>query len=408
MTMVDIEQRLRSLASGNDRQKHLDGLDVLRHIGGQNFGGPINSLADFSEDLARFTVQFAYGDVLSRAGLDLRCRQILTVSMLLAHGSAQAQLAFHLNGLLNVGGTADDVVDLLYLAAGLLGFPAAVNAVPIVREVFADRGIAGRGEKSLVPPRVPDGSPDRFEALAAFAPEFLNWRQRALEGEMFAAIRMEPKDAHLAASAMLGAGGKSSENFDQHLAAAVAAGAGRLDVTEMIIQLSVYCGFPAALNAASRAKTLFESKMKTAPARQQSDRASPSSDTTRFKRGADVLAATSGGSGAGVVDSFKDVDSDLGNLIVAHCYGDIFCRDGLEPKVRELTACAALAAQGTVAAEKPLAVHIDAALNLGATREEIVETLFNVIPYAGYPLVEKALLIAAERLSVFDTKQTER
>jgi 4-carboxymuconolactone decarboxylase len=106
-----------------------------------------------------------------------------------------------------------------------------------------------------------------------------------------------------------------------------------------------------------------------------------------------------------VVDSFKDVAPGLGRLIVAHCYGDIFCRRGLEPKVRELSAISALAAQGTVAAEKPLGVHIDAALNLGATREEVVETLFNVIPYAGYPLIEKALLIAHDRISSFNEKQ---
>lgn len=36
---------------------------------------------------------------------------------------------------------------------------------------------------------------------------------------------------------------------------------------------------------------------------------------------------------------------------------------------------------------------------LGASRKEIVETLFNVIPHAGYPLEEKALLIAQERMS---------
>lgn len=76
--------------------------------------------------------------------------------------------------------------------------------------------------------------------------------------------------------------------------------------------------------------------------------------------------------------------------------------------MRELTACAALAAQGTVAAEKPLGVHIDAALNLGASREEIVETLFNVIPYAGYPLIEKALLIAQECMALFEARQANR
>ncbi len=397
--MTTIEQRLQALVSENNRGEYPDGLEILRKIGGPDFGAPINSLADFSEDLARMTIQYPYGDVLSRSGLDLRCRQILTVSMLLAHGSAQGQVAFHLNGLLNVGGTTDDVIDLLYLAAGLLGFPAAINAVPIVRDVLAGRPVAGRADKSLSPPDVPAIAPDRLETLEACAPEFLDWRDGVLEGEIFAAIRLQAKYVHLAASAMLAAGGKAATDLERHLAAAVQAGGTRLEVSEMIIQLSVYSGFPSALNAASVARSMFESTTTSTGAAPRQSRSWVPDYDGRYKRGADTLAATSGGSGKGVVDSFQDVDSKLGKLIVAHCYGDIFCRDGLDPKVRELTACAALAAQGTVAAQQPLAVHIDAALHLGASQQEIVEVIFNIIPYAGYPLAEKALLVAVERFA---------
>jgi 4-carboxymuconolactone decarboxylase len=205
---------------------------------------------------------------------------------------------------------------------------------------------------------------------------------------------------------MLAARGKVGANFDGHIVAALDAGATDSDIVEMVIQLSVYSGFPAAFNAAGRArKVLAVPASREAKVQKGAD--STKLDAGRFERGAATLAATSGGSGANVVDSFKDIAPDLGNLIVAHSYGDIFCRPALDPKVRELTAIAALAAQGTVAAEKPLGVHIDAALNLRAPREEIIETLFNVIPYAGYPLIEKALLIAEERMSLFDAKQAD-
>lgn len=43
--------------------------------------------------------------------------------------------------------------------------------------------------------------------------------------------------------------------------------------------------------------------------------------------------------------------------------------------------------------------------SLGASRKEIVETLFTVIPHAGYPLEEKALLIAQERMSLSNGRQ---
>jgi 4-carboxymuconolactone decarboxylase len=336
--------------------------------------------------------------------LDLRTRQVLTVATLLAHGSAQSQLSFHINGLLNVGGTRDDIVDLLFISAGLLGFPTAISAVPIVRDILASRDQPENATAARPSAAVPDISSDRFTILDRFAPEFLKWREHVLEGEIFGAARLEPKLAHLASAAMLAARGKVGASFDGHIVSALDAGATDSDIVEMVIQLSVYSGFPAALNAAGRARTVLSAPAYR-EAKVQKGTGSTERDEDRFRRGAATLAATSGGSGIDVVDCFRDIAPDLGNLIVAHCYGDIFCRPALDPKVRELTAVSALAAQGTVAAEKPLGVHIDAALNLGASREEIVETLFNVIPYAGYPLIEKALLIARERLSLFDAKQ---
>ncbi len=403
MTTTDIEQQLEKLASPEDRQRHLRGLAVLKQIGGENFGGPVSQLASFSEDLARFTIQYAYGDVLSRNGLDLRTRQILTAATLLAHGSAQSQLSFHLNGLLNAGGSRDDVVDLLFISAGLLGFPTAINAVPIVRDVLADQ--EARDARDAQPSvAIPDILFERLTDLEQVAPEFLKWREQVLDDEVFGAVHLGPRLAHLASAAMLAARGKVGASFDGHIHSALAEGASDRDIVEMVIQLSVYAGFPAALNAAGRAASVLAALER----RQASPRKSVETtkdDESRFARGAATLAETSGGSGADVVDSFKDVAPGLGRLIVAHCYGDIFCRRGLEPKVLELSAISALAAQGTVAAEKPLGVHIDAALNLGATREEVVETLFNVIPYAGYPLIEKALLIAHDRISSFNEKQ---
>ncbi|RVO43571.1 carboxymuconolactone decarboxylase [Sinorhizobium meliloti] len=406
MTMTHIEQQLENLASPGDRQKHLRGLAVLKQIGGENFGGPVSQLASFSEDLARFTIQYPYGDVLSRDGLDLRTRQILTAATLLAHGSAQSQLSFHLYGLLNAGGTRADVVDLLFISAGLLGFPTAINAVPIVRDILADRDETKNVAGAQTSPAVPDMPSDRFAVLDRIAPDFVNWREHTLGEEIFGAVHLEPRLAHLASAAMLAARGKVGASFDAHIVSALAAGATDSDIVEMVIQLSVYSGFPAALNAAGRARNVL-----AAPERPQASTQkgvdTTKDDEKRFMRGVATLAETSGGSGADVVDSFKDVAPGLDRLVVAHCYGDIFCRPALDPKVRELGAISALAAQGTVAAEKPLGVHIDAALNLGATPEEIVETLFNIIPYAGYPLIEKALLIAHDRISLFDDKQVD-
>jgi 4-carboxymuconolactone decarboxylase len=107
------------------------------------------------------------------------------------------------------------------------------------------------------------------------------------------------------------------------------------------------------------------------------------------------LAATSSGSGEAVVRSFDDI----GRMIVEHAYGDVFCRPGIDPKTRELTACAALAALGTKATETPLRVHINAAISVGASRDEIVETILNLVPYCGYPAAQEAMGVAGEEFA---------
>src|SRR5690606_23707717 len=103
------------------------GLEILRKIGGENFDGPINSLSEISPDLSRFTVEFPYGDVLSRPGLELPLRQLCTISMLLANGSAQPQLKFHMAGFLNAGGEPATLLELLFVSEALLGFPSTIN-----------------------------------------------------------------------------------------------------------------------------------------------------------------------------------------------------------------------------------------------------------------------------------------
>lgn len=114
----------------------------------------------------------------------------------------------------------------------------------------------------------------------------------------------------------------------------------------------------------------------------------------RYRRGLETLEAVSGPHGRRVVESLADIAPDLGRYIVEFAYGDIFARPGLDLKTREIATVAALTAMGTAAPQ--LKVHIQAAMNVGATREQIVETILQVIPYAGFPAALNATAIARE------------
>jgi 4-carboxymuconolactone decarboxylase len=393
--------------SQNSRYSH--GLEILRQIGGENFEEPINSVADTSADLARFAVEYPYGDVLSRPGLDLRLRQLCIISMLLADGSAQPQLKFHVAGFLNAGGEPKALIELMFISVALLGFPPTVNAIGLIRAVFAERKLA----LEPIEPSDGDGSTRRqvgletldrltggdvkayFDGFAAGSPDLAQLSIEFAFGEMLARDGLDQKAKLLAIISMLAASGNRAAALRLHLAGALAHGVTREEIIEVLIQLSVYRGFPAALNAFAIAKDVFAAGSPTIGANVPPP-AVIESRADRLERGRATLAKTSGSSGDAVVRSFDDVAPDLGRMIVEHSYGEVFSRSGIDVKSRELGACAALAAVGSATTEIPLRVHINAALNVGATREEILETFVNLIPYVGYPATQQAVRIATE------------
>ncbi|HWH94261.1 MAG TPA: carboxymuconolactone decarboxylase family protein, partial [Baekduia sp.] len=73
-------------------------------------------------------------------------------------------------------------------------------------------------------------------------------------------------------------------------------------------------------------------------------------------------------------------------------FGELYARDVLDLKTRELCTVAALTVQGFSLPE--LKLHIDAALRTGASREEVIEVITQMIAYAGFPAATNALMTA--------------
>jgi 4-carboxymuconolactone decarboxylase len=111
----------------------------LQEVDGEAGTRVVEGLADLAPDLARYVIEFGFGDVYSRPGLSLRSREIGTVAMLAALGNARPQLEVHLHGALNVGCGETEVVELLIQVALYAGFPAALNGLEAARKVFVER-----------------------------------------------------------------------------------------------------------------------------------------------------------------------------------------------------------------------------------------------------------------------------
>ena len=102
------------------------------------------------------------------------------------------------------------------------------------------------------------------------------------------------------------------------------------------------------------------------------------------------------------VGYLKDLAPDLERIVMENLFGDFYNRPQLNPRIRSLCTISILAAQGR---EVQLKYHIQGALNVGATREEIVETLMHLFFYAGLPAASSGLKIANE---VFAETKEER
>ncbi|WP_282088925.1 carboxymuconolactone decarboxylase family protein [Aquimarina algiphila] len=82
------------------------GWKKLKEIDGEAGEKVIESLKDISPDLAKYTIEYPFGDVYSReTTLNNRTKETIVVAALAAMGNAQPQLKVHINAALNVGVT---------------------------------------------------------------------------------------------------------------------------------------------------------------------------------------------------------------------------------------------------------------------------------------------------------------
>ncbi|MBR8239656.1 carboxymuconolactone decarboxylase family protein [Burkholderia multivorans] len=114
----------------------------------------------------------------------------------------------------------------------------------------------------------------------------------------------------------------------------------------------------------------------------------------RYARGWDKLKEIDGDAGERVIAALAPIAPDFARMVIEFSFGEIYSRPQLDLKSREIATIAALAALGN--AQPQLKVHIEGALNVGCTRDEIVEVFMQMAVYAGIPAALNALFAAHE------------
>lgn len=122
-------------------QKYLDGLEKMREVIGNNGEGVVNSFQNIAPDLTQYIIEFPFGEIYSRPGLDLQKKQLVTLSSLVTQGDTEQALTVHIGGALNVGLTPDEIIEAFLQLLPYAGWPKVQNAVNIAAVVFEKRQV---------------------------------------------------------------------------------------------------------------------------------------------------------------------------------------------------------------------------------------------------------------------------
>lgn len=117
-------------------------------------------------------------------------------------------------------------------------------------------------------------------------------------------------------------------------------------------------------------------------------------------RSAEVMGKLFGGGIKGSAMPARELAPEFFDLAGTFCFGGFWSRPQLDVKSRSLATVSMLAALGR---PNELKVHLQGAMNVGWTREELLEVLMQTSQYAGIPSAVEALNAAAEVLGDDDS-----
>ena len=95
-------------------------------------------LGDFAPKLAELTDDVLFGDIWERPQLSKRDRSLITCAALVATGKTE-QMSFHFPRALENGVTREELIELITHLAFYTGWPKAMSAMSVARQVFRSK-----------------------------------------------------------------------------------------------------------------------------------------------------------------------------------------------------------------------------------------------------------------------------
>lgn len=237
-----------------------------------------NSLNTIFPDLVKYMIEYVFGEVYSRETLDLKSKEIAVVAALTAIGNAKPQLKVHINGALNVGCTINEVKEIILQMSGYSGFPTCINAINALKDVLNER--EEQGIKDCIGDEPTNGIPpiERYEVGAKELSELDNKQVELLENtynefspdlvklvihsyaDIIGRNNLNKKYRQIATIAALTALGNAQPQLNFHINAGLNIGLTADEIKEIMLLMSVYTGFPSAINGTNILKEVLDSR----------------------------------------------------------------------------------------------------------------------------------------------------
>lgn len=129
---------LPSQSTVSEENRLEQGVTVQRSIFGDQIDAMRSAAPAGQKHLQDHLSAWCFGDVYTRAGLDLKQRELLTFCILCAQGGCETQVKAHISGNISVGNKRDVLLDALTVCLPYIGFPRTLNALACINELLQE------------------------------------------------------------------------------------------------------------------------------------------------------------------------------------------------------------------------------------------------------------------------------
>ena len=228
---------------------------------------PLNEIRRVAPALEKYTQGRLLGEVWKRPGLAPRDRSIVTLAALIARNQT-IEMPYYLNLALDNGVEPREMSEIITHLAFYSGWPNAMSAVAVAKEVFAQRKIGSDQLPRASPQPLPlDEAAEAQRAarvgeqFGAVAPGVVEYTTDVLFRDLWLRPDLAPRDRSLVTVSALIASGQVAQ-IPYHLNRAMDNGLTQAQAAEVITHLAFYAGWPNVFSALPVAKEVFEKRPK--------------------------------------------------------------------------------------------------------------------------------------------------